>query len=107
VLVASIAASEYEIMQENLSDYNRFKKMLDRLGKAVVMSAEAEASEIIRRRLFEWAGLPPEARKAAADYADWIIEHREQLPKWFPVDNAREAIEATYTATQAGRSRAP
>lgn len=96
VLVASIPASEYEIMQENQSDYNRFKKMLDRLGKAVVMSAEAEASEIIRRRLFEWTGLPPEARKAAADYADWIMEHREQLPKWFPVDNAREAIEATY-----------
>ena len=96
VLVASIPASDYEIMQENQSDYSRFKKLLDRLGKAVVMSAEAETSEIIRRRLFDWGGLPPEGRKIAADYADWVLEHRDQVPKWFPVDNAREAIEATY-----------
>ncbi len=39
---------------EDQSDYERFKKMLDRLGKAMVMSAESETSEIIRRRLFEW-----------------------------------------------------
>ena len=39
---------------EDQADYERFKKMLDRLGKAVMMSAEAETSEIIRRRLFEW-----------------------------------------------------
>ena len=96
VLVASIPASEYEIMQENQSDYSRFKKLLDRVGKAVVMSAEAETSEIIRRRLFDWGGLPEDARKTAAEYADWIIEHRELVPKWFPIDNAREAIEATY-----------
>ncbi len=96
VLAVSIPASELEMTAEDQSDYTRFKKMLDRLGKAVVMSAEAETSEIIRRRLFDWGGLPPDGRKTAADYADWIIEHREQVPKWFPVDNAREAIEATY-----------
>ena len=33
------------------------------LGKAVIMSAEAETAEIIRRRLFEWAGLPDDAKK--------------------------------------------
>jgi len=54
VLVVSIPASELEMTAEDQSDYNRFKKMLDRLGKPVVMSAEAETSEIIRRRLFEW-----------------------------------------------------
>lgn len=59
-------------------------------------AAEAETSEIIRRRLFDWGGLPPEARRVAAEYGDWIIEHRKQVPQWFPVDNAREAIEATY-----------
>jgi hypothetical protein len=36
---------------DDQSDYERFKKLLDRVGKAVVMSAEAETSEIIRRRL--------------------------------------------------------
>jgi len=66
VLVASIPASELEMTAEDLSDYDRFKKMLDRLGKPVVMSAEAETSEIIPRRLFEWdlrAG-PADQRRA-------------------------------------------
>jgi hypothetical protein len=96
VLAVSIPASELEMTAEDQADYTRFKKMLDRLGKAVVMSAEAETSEIIRRRLFDWGGMPPDGRKVAAEYAEWILEHREQVPKWFPVDNAREAIEATY-----------
>jgi len=96
VLAVSIPASELEMTAEDQADYTRFKKLLDRLGKAVVMSAEAETSEIIRRRLFDWGGLPPDGRKVAADYADWMLEHREQVPKWFPVDNAREAIEDTY-----------
>ena len=30
---------------EDQSDYSRFKKLLDRLGKAVIMSAEAETSK--------------------------------------------------------------
>jgi superfamily II DNA or RNA helicase len=46
--------TELEMSAEDQSDYERFKKMLDRLGKAIVMSADSETSEIIRRRLFEW-----------------------------------------------------
>jgi hypothetical protein len=51
VLAVSIPASELEMTAEDQSDYERFKKMLDRLGKPMVMSAESETSEIIRRRL--------------------------------------------------------
>src|SRR6266852_2187476 len=54
VLAVSIPASELEMSADDQSDYERFKKLLDRVGKAVVMSAESENSEIIRRRLFEW-----------------------------------------------------
>jgi predicted AAA+ superfamily ATPase len=54
VLVVSIPASELEYTAEDEADEQRFKKMLDRLGKAVMMSAETETAEIIRRRLFEW-----------------------------------------------------
>jgi hypothetical protein len=96
VLAVSIPASELEMTAEDQADYTRFKKMLDRLGKPIVMAAEHETSEIIRRRLFEWGGLPEEGRRVAAEYADWIIEHRELVPKWFPVDNAREAVEESY-----------
>jgi hypothetical protein len=80
---------------EDHSDHERFKKLLDRLGKAVMMSAEGETSEIIRRRLFEWNGVPEEAKKTIKEYADWIIDHRNQVGD-FPVDNAKEAFLASY-----------
>jgi len=96
VLVVSIPASELEMTPEDQLDYDRYKKLLDRVGKPVVMSAEAETAEIIRRRLFEWYGIPRDGLQAVAEYADWMIDHRQQLPAWFPVDHAREALEATY-----------
>lgn len=96
VLVVSIPASELEMTAEDQSDYERLKKLLDRLGKAVIMSAEAETSEIIRRRLFEWHGLPADASKTVTEYAEWMEAHRHQLPSWFPVDNAREALGSSY-----------
>jgi len=96
VLAVSIPASELEMGDEDESDYTRYKKVHDRLGKPVIMSSEGETSEIIRRRIFEWGGLPDEARKAASEYADWVLEHRQQIPNWFPADNARELFEATY-----------
>lgn len=96
VVAASIPASELEMSSEDQADYSRFKKMLDRLGKAVIMSSEDEVSEIIRRRLFEWHGVPDEAKKAATEYADWAVEHKQQIPQWFPVDSAREAFISSY-----------
>jgi len=105
-LVVSVPASELEMTAEDQSDYERLKKMLDRVGKAVIMSAEAETSEIIRRRLFEWDPravsqngtvlLTRDAINTCNEYADWILDHRQQLPGWFPVDTAREAFAATY-----------
>ena len=105
VLVASIPASELEMTADDQSDYKRFKKMLDRLGKAVIMSTESETSEIIRRRLFEWDPravnqdgkilLPREATEACREYADWVADHRKQLPNWF-ADHAQETFESTY-----------
>lgn len=106
VLAVSIPASEFEMTAEDLADYTRFKKMLDRLGKPIIMSAEAETSEIIRRRLFEWDDravtadgkiiLPKDAAETCAEYGDWVVENRQQLPTWFPLDSAREAFAATY-----------
>src|SRR5207244_4341963 len=91
---------------DDQSDFERFKKVLDRLGKAIVMSSDAEISEIIRRRLFEWderavtsegkVMLPKEALATCVEYADWVVEHRQQLPSQFNVDGAREAFIATY-----------
>lgn len=95
-LVVSIPASELEMTADDQAEHERFKKLLDRLGKAVIISSEGETSEIIRRRLFEWHGLPDDAKKTIAEYADWILEHRQQLPNWFPIDYAVDAFSAAY-----------
>lgn len=96
VLAVSIPASELEMTAEDQSDYERLKKLLDRVGKAVIMSAEEETSEIIRRRLFEWQGLPSEASKVVIEYSEWMATHCHQLPSWFPVENASETLASTY-----------
>ena len=96
VLLVSIPASEMPYNSEDEADEQWFKKMLDRVGKPVMMAAEAETAEIIRRRLFEWQGLTEDARRTIAEYADWITEHKQQVPNWFPIDNPREAFAATY-----------
>jgi hypothetical protein len=96
VLAVSVPASELEMGTDDYADYERFKKMLDRIGKAVVMSSEAETSEIIRRRLFEWEGLPPEGRQTAAEYARWLQDRRHHVPTWFPVDHAEEIFAVSY-----------
>lgn len=98
VLCVSIPASELEMSAEDHADYDRFKKLLDRLGKPIIMSSDAETSEIVRRRLFEWepGGLPRDAEKTIAEYAEWITEKRNQIPAWFPVDHARAQFRASY-----------
>lgn len=94
VLAVSIPASEMEMNTEDQADYDRFKKMLDRLGKAMFMSAEKETTEIIRRRLFEWHGLPDEARKTISEYVQWIDEHKAHLN--FNTETARQQFESSY-----------
>ncbi len=96
VLAVSVPASEIEMTAEDQSDYERLKKLLDRLGKAVIMSVEAETAEIVRRRLFEWHGLPADASKNVGEYVEWMVAHRHQLPSWFPIDSAREVLTASY-----------
>lgn len=96
VLAVSLPSVVDEMTPEDEADFQRFEKLLDRLGKAMIMSAESETSEIIRRRLFEWGGLPDDAKKTAAEYADWVQAHRNQVPNWFPVDTASEVFAATY-----------
>ena len=95
VLCVSIPASELEMTPEDQRDYESIKKMLDRLGKAVIMAAETDHAEIIRRRLFDWSGLPDEGKKTTAAYADWVLEHKQMVGD-FDTDSARERFLATY-----------
>jgi hypothetical protein len=96
VLAVSIPASiGLEMNPEDQEDYEKLKKLLDRLGKAILMSADTETAEIIRRRLFEWGGLPDAAKKTAATYSEWVVEHRQMLGD-VDADSARERFAACY-----------
>ena len=96
VLAVSIPKSETtEMTEDDQHDYQMLKHVLDRLGKAVIMSAETETSEIIRRRLFDWGGIPDEGKKTVAAFTDWAIAHKTQLGA-FDVETARERFLSSY-----------
>ncbi|HEV3383164.1 MAG TPA: DUF499 domain-containing protein, partial [Gemmata sp.] len=94
-VVVSIPASDLEYTAEDTADEARFKKMLDRLGKAIMMSADTEIGEIIRRRLFEWDGMNEDGKKTATAYAEWTIEHAAELAG-IDADTIRERFNAAY-----------
>ena len=107
VLVVSVPASlDLEMTTADVADYNRLTKMLDRVGKAMTMTAGAETSEIIRRRLFDWdtralgadgrVMLPEKAKDACHEYARWVSDHSQQLPGSIPPEHARAHFEACY-----------
>lgn len=96
VLVVSLPMSEYEMTAEDQADYARLSKLLDRLSKATLLSEGVEIAEIIRRRLFEHVGEPAEVHRTAQAYAQWVRKYRQQLPEWFPVDQAESLFKATY-----------
>ena len=95
VVCASVPASELEMNPDDQRDHEAVKKLLDRLGRAIMMAAETESAEIIRRRLFEWAALPEDGRKVALEYADWAIDHATEL-SGVDASNARELFLAAY-----------
>jgi len=106
ILVVSIPASLLEMSVEDEDDFNRIKKMLDRVGRPIVISSESETSEIIRRRLFEWdttqltqsgkISLNKDSIAACKEYSNWLLENKHQIPGWFAIDEAEEQFKATY-----------
>jgi hypothetical protein len=65
------------------------------VGKAIMMSAGTEIAEIIRRRLFEWWGMPEDGRKTASAYAEWAIEHAQELTG-IDADTAYDKFQSCY-----------
>lgn len=78
-LCVSIPASELEMNPDDQRDHDSIKKLCDRLGKAILMSADKEMSEIIRRRLFEWDGVSSDAKATISAYAEWAADHAQEL----------------------------
>jgi hypothetical protein len=96
VVCVSIPKSvDLEMNPDDVRDYQALKMMLDRVGKAIMMSVDREIAEIIRLRLFDWNGMPDEGRKTAATYAEWTIEHGAELAG-FDADTIRERFQSAY-----------
>lgn len=106
VLVVSLPASELEMTEADVNDFERLTKMLDRVGKAMTMTAGAETSEIIRRRLFDWDTRPlntdgrvrlsQDAEDTCFEFARWVGTHTTELSSSVPSDHARAHFEACY-----------
>ena len=106
VLVVSLPASELEMTEADTNDFERLTKMLDRLGKAMTITAGAETSEIIRRRLFDWDTralntegrviLTKDAQDTCYEFARWVGNHSTELASAIPADHARAHFEACY-----------
>ena len=95
-VVLSLPTSEREMSVEDNVDYGRLQKLATRVGKPYVLSEGLEIAEIIRRRLFEDLGDEKERKAVAKTFAEWVVTHRDKLPKWFPIDNATHVFESTY-----------
>lgn len=89
------SSSDLEMGAEDRRDYDSMKQMLDRLGKAILMSANTEMAEIIRRRLFDWGGLPDDGRKTVAAFAEWARDHSQELTGIDP-DTAYDRFATCY-----------
>lgn len=106
VLVVSLPKSEGEMTAADIADYERLSHMLDRVGKSMPMTAGAETSEIIRRRLFEWDPekvgqngrilLDNDATQTCTAYAQWLLANESQLGGTLPAAQALDAFKATY-----------
>jgi hypothetical protein len=75
----SIPRSDLEMNPDDQRDHDSIKKLCDRTGKAILMSADREMQEIIRRRLFEWDGLSKDALATISAYAEWAADHSQEL----------------------------
>jgi len=96
-LVLSLPMSEQEMTVEDQADFGRLQKLSTRVDKPYVLSEGYEIVEIIRRRLFEYPmDIGTDGKKVISEYVEWIMEHRQQLPSWFPVQSAHEIFESSY-----------
>jgi len=96
-LVLSLPMSEQEMTVEDQADFGRLQKLSARVDKPYVLSEGFEIIEIIRRRLFEYPmDIGKDGKKVISEYVGWIMEHRQQLPSWFPVQSAQEIFESSY-----------
>lgn len=103
--VFSLPRSEVEMGEFEHAWQDRLNKVIKRVGKPIIVNDEGEIAEIVRRRLFEEFDDKTKKKiaRAAAEYADWCFDRRNQLPpEWTSVEagatdaTAREALKEKF-----------
>ena len=96
--VISLPRSQVEMTDWDLKWQEKILKVVGAVAKPLIVTDEAEVSEVIRRRLFEDIG-PEKVRKGVAKaYADWCFERRAQLP------SEVSTVDSSLTETKAKES---
>mgnify|MGYP001107947727 CR=1 FL=1 len=82
VLLASLPESDLEVGgtmgQRALNALEKYFARVESVWKPV---AATEAFEIVRRRLFEWAGTPEEITATCRTFADFYRQHPDKFPQ--------------------------
>jgi hypothetical protein len=95
VAVISLPRSQVEMTDYDMAWQEKIVKITKRVAKDLIVNDEAEISEVIRRRLFDYLGDEKTRKRVAKEYAEWCFERRAQLPpEWTSVDTATSDTKA-------------
>lgn len=103
--VIALPRSQVEMTDWDQEWQDKITKVVRRVAKDLIVTDEAETSEVLRRRLFQDLGSERTRRHVAKTFGDWCFDRRAQLPpEWTAVDSAsteakaREFLQSRFEA---------
>jgi hypothetical protein len=103
--IIALPRSQVEMTDWDQEWQDKITKVVRRVAKDLIVTDEAETSEVLRRRLFQDLGSERFRRNVAKTFGDWCFDRRAQLPpEWTAVDSAsteakaREFLQARFEA---------
>jgi hypothetical protein len=93
--VISLPRSQVEMTDWDQQWQDKITKVVRRVAQDLIANDEAEISEVVRRRLFEYIGDERIRKRVAKEYADWCFERSARLPtEWVAVDSTATEAKA-------------
>lgn len=93
--VIALPRSQVEMTDWDQEWQDKITKVVRRVAKDLIVTDEAEISEVLRRRLFQDLGSERTRHNVAKTFGDWCFEWRAQLPpEWTAVDSASTETKA-------------
>src|SRR6185437_6135560 len=93
--VIALPRSQVEMTDWDQEWQDKITKVVRRVAKDLIVTDEAEISEVLRRRLFQELGSERIRKHVAKTFGDWCFDRRAQLPpEWTAVDSASTEVKA-------------